>query len=80
VNPDFTGEVHPAAAVAGGEGNAGRGPSHDVAPAGTCWLCGQRILDPPHIIGQYVATRARVAHRGCLKVLGELDLDLPPAA
>jgi len=62
---------------------AGGGNSPAGAPGGprpghtSCWLCGQPIEDPPDIIGHWHATRARVAHRHCLRVLGELDLNLP---
>lgn len=42
----------------------------------TCWLCGQPIDDPPEIIGQYRSGRHMLAHRHCLQVLGELELDL----
>lgn len=42
----------------------------------TCWLCGRPIQDPPEIIGQFSAGRCQLAHRRCLRVLGELDLDL----
>lgn len=42
----------------------------------TCWLCGHPIADPPDIIGHWHATQARVAHRHCLRTLGEYDLDL----
>jgi hypothetical protein len=67
--------------IAGGEGGPARGLSHDAPRAGaSCWLCGHTIIDPPQIIGHYQATQARVAHRRCLRLLGELDLDLPPAA
>lgn len=68
--------------VAGGEGNPARDERrhHGPSRAGTsCWLCGHPIIDPPEIIGQWHATRARVAHRRCLQILGELDLDLPPS-
>lgn len=41
-----------------------------------CWLCGRPIEDPPEIIGHYRAGRCSLAHRRCLKVLGELELDL----
>lgn len=41
-----------------------------------CWLCGRPIQDPPEIIGHYRAGRCSLAHRGCLRVLGELELDL----
>lgn len=64
---------------AGGEGTPARGLSHDGSRAGhICWLCGRPISDPPEVIGQYVATQVRVAHRRCLQILGELDLQLPP--
>lgn len=43
----------------------------------TCWLCGQPVTDPPQIIGQWRVTQARIAHRHCLRILGELDLNLP---
>lgn len=43
----------------------------------SCWLCGHPIEDPPQIIGTWCATNPRVAHRRCLRVLGELELDLP---
>lgn len=66
--------------VVGGEGNPARDGSYAPPRAGTCWLCGHPIIDPPQIIGQWTATHARVAHRYCLRVLGELDLDLPPAS
>jgi hypothetical protein len=42
----------------------------------TCWVCGRPINDPPLIIGHYRATEHRVAHRRCLQILGELELDL----
>ena len=48
-------------------------------PGLCCWLCGYAIIDPPQIIGQRDADRVRVAHRYCLRVLGELELDLPSA-
>jgi hypothetical protein len=41
-----------------------------------CWLCGEPIDDPPEVIGHYRAGRCSLAHRGCLQVLGELELDL----
>jgi hypothetical protein len=41
-----------------------------------CWLCGEPIEDPPVIIGCYVAGQKQLAHRHCLRVLGELELDL----
>jgi hypothetical protein len=41
-------------------------------------LCGYAVIDPPRIIGQRHAGRTRIAHRFCLRTLGELDLDLPP--
>ena len=45
-----------------------------------CWLCEQPISDPPEIIGHWHASRGRVAHRRCLRVLGEIELSLqlPP--
>lgn len=42
----------------------------------TCWLCGKPVEDPPQIIGHWRAMGSRVAHRRCLRVLGELELDL----
>jgi len=48
--------------------------THDRA--GDCWLCGQPIHNPPEIIGHYIAGQTRLAHRHCLQVLGELELDL----
>lgn len=41
-----------------------------------CWLCGQPIENPPQIIGRWRAMDSRVAHRSCLQILGELELDL----
>jgi hypothetical protein len=55
--------------------DAHHGPSQ---AAGCCWLCGYAVIDPPLIIGQRHAGQIRIAHRYCLRVLGELDLDLPP--
>lgn len=64
----------------GGAGGPARDGSHEPSRAGvSCWLCGYAIIDPPHIIGHRTAGRIRVAHRYCLRVLGELDLDLPAA-
>ena len=59
----------------GGNGPAGVPPV--PRPGHVCWLCGEPVADPPQIIGQYVTGQARVAHRYCLRVLGELDLNLP---
>lgn len=44
-----------------------------------CWLCGRPVTDPPEIIGQFRAGRCQLAHRRCLRVLGELELDLQRA-
>jgi len=68
--------------VAGGKGGPARDDDehHGPSRAGLCWLCGYAIIDPPEVIGHYRASRARLAHRYCLRVLGELDLDLPPAS
>lgn len=64
-----------------GAGGPARDAHHGPSRAGmSCWLCGHAVIDPPEIIGHYRATRARVAHRGCLRVLGELDLGLGPAS
>jgi hypothetical protein len=60
--------------------NPARGAARGPGPGHCCWLCGYAIIDPPQIIGQWHATQVRVAHRYCLRVLGELDLDLPPAS
>lgn len=62
----------------GGEGTPARDVPYATSRAGTCWLCGHPISDPPQVIGHYRATQARVAHRHCLRTLGELDLRLPP--
>lgn len=65
----------------GGAGGPARDATHDPSRAGiSCWLCGYAIIDPPQIIGQYRAGQVRVAHRYCLRVLGELELDLGPAS
>lgn len=44
----------------------------------TCWLCGHPIEPPLEIIGNYRVGRARVAHRRCLRILGEHELELGP--
>lgn len=41
-----------------------------------CWLCDQPVEDPPETIGPYRAGRSSLAHRACLRVLGEFELDL----
>jgi hypothetical protein len=41
-----------------------------------CWLCGQPVTDPPQVIGHLRAMTYRVAHQSCLRILGELELDL----
>ena len=42
----------------------------------SCWLCDRPVNDPPEVIGQYLAGQIRLAHRSCLRTLGELELDL----
>lgn len=53
-----------------------RGQTAPAGPGLTCWLCGQPVNDPPRIIGHYRVARATVAHKDCLRILGELDLEL----
>lgn len=60
-----------------GAGGPARDGSCRSSRAGTCWLCGQPVEDPPEIIGQWRAHQARIAHRRCLQILGALDLNLP---
>ncbi len=64
-----------------GSGSPARDGSHGPSRAGMyCWLCNHPINDPPEIVGRWHTTQARVAHKHCLRILGELDLDLPPAS
>lgn len=41
-----------------------------------CWYCDQPIVPPVEIVGQWLAHRARIVHKDCLRRLGELELDL----
>lgn len=45
-----------------------------------CWLCDHPIENPPEVIGHWHAVTYRVAHRQCLTLLGELDLELQQTA
>lgn len=67
--------------VAGGEGNPARGPSHEGSRADAeCWVCAHPITRPDGWCWTDPHGRVVAAHHACLVLLGETDLDLPPAA
>lgn len=41
-----------------------------------CWYCDRPIVPPVEIVGRWLAGTSRLVHKECLRLLGELELNL----